>query len=642
MLPFTDNYASESLTSINEAQNFMSEYLLMTKGIGNEELITKYGEKWLNSANSFLAKNRNNKDFLKSPEFDSLGKSTGLLSNYLAVKKHFDSCIKDKGNKRQLAKRTLSVILQNEKELSPCTPAIRGFSNFTDFYKNNMRIMKQLVSPEYEKEIKKQVITNSLLALVKFDRKFSSSKYLAHNKTTPKEMLATIEEACIPNRFTKLDQCKEFGPNFRNELAKKLHQETPKIFAEKKYTTKLAQVELNNKLGQLNTLIKKVSIEVDKGIIYDSPKSINNANKQHFDQYISNYLSFASEGAGVLLLTEKLKDQAGGLRSIEDNLDKDKKKKAYKLESHYSVSEHDVAKSIAEARSKIQQQLHQLPQEGVGFFGTKDHREGIDNLSAANPFAIGQILARKPEYAGLACDSFNRIANDDSFNAKMDKAFFVGTAVLSGALILTGVGTVAGAYLLTGSLSAGVAAGTVGGSILATTALVGTATELTSAAYYGSRAIEESKEYDRMEKAIFSENSDQSSVQEAADVLKAFKEARLQLALNLAGAAGSYAVGATKIPGLIAAKTMGIKDLKSVNIILNRINNSTSAVKIARAIKLISGPTQDFFEKFVIALSRASEKTRLKILKQIEDSKMTPEKVKEIIQNALNAAKDCS
>ncbi len=643
-MPYTLVYADSSITNSTHttvAENLMSEYLLMTKGIGNEELIGKYGEKWVNRTNSWLAKNKNNKAIVNSPLHTSLLKSTSLLTNYLAVKKHFDSCIKDKSNKRQLAKRTLTVILQNEKEANPCTPMLRGFSNFNDFYKENSRIMKKLIQPQYEKEIKKQVLTNSLLALYRFERKFHPTKFSAVNKEAKNDLSKLIEEACVPNSNNKQDQCLEYGTNFRSELQQKLQSITPEIFEEKKYSIKSAKEELNNKLGILNTAIKKVTVNIDKGIVYDSPKAINSENQQHFNNYVQSYLQMASHGAGAILFTEKIKDKAGGLRTVDNDLDKDIKKKVYKLEPHYVVAENDVSMAITEARNKIRKQIIDLPKEGVGFFGSKDHAKGIDQLSAANPFAIGMILAKNPEYAGLACDSFNRISSDDSFDEKLDKAFFVGTAVLSGALILTGVGTVAGAYLLTGSLSAGIAAGTVGGSILATTALVGTATELTSAAYYGSRAIEQSNELDRMEKAIFSNNGDQNSIKEATDTLVAFKEARLQLAIGLVGATGSLALGATKIPALIATKSLSIKELKIVNSILNSINNSATAIKIARAIKLWGKPIDDLFEQFILALSKVSESTRLKFLKTLENSKLTPEKLKEIIQDALNAAKNC-
>lgn len=643
-LPYAEVYANVSAeikSAQTEAQNLMSEYLLMTKGVGSEELIDKFGTKWLNEANKALAKHKNNKEFLQTKEFESLGKGVGLITNYLAVKKHFDNCIKDKNNKRQLAKRTLSVILQNEKEVNPCTPHIRGFDNFTSFYKSNMQVMKKLVMPDYEKEIKKQILTNSLAAFYRFERKFHPTKFNAVNKNTPDELKSLIHLVCTPPGRVNVDQCAPHGKNFRQELYNKMVEETPHIFSEKKYSPTQALNEINNKLGKLNTLAKKVSVNIDKGILYDSPQEINEENNLHFQNYIQEYLRSASDGAGVLMLTEKMKDKAGGLRSLDDHLVKNKKAKAFKLEPHYKVSEKEVKGAIDEARDKMMKQIVDLTEDGVGFFGNKDYSEGIDHMSAANPFAIGQILARNPSYAGLACDSFNRISSDDTFNAKMDKAFFIGTAVLSGALILTGVGTVAGAYLLTGSLTAGVAAGTVGGSILATTALVGTATELTSAAYYGSRAYDEARELDRMEKAIFTNNSDDKSIQEAEATLKAFKEARLQLGLNLAGAVGSYALGATKIPSLIAGKSLSIGELKIVNSILNRINDSATALKLMRAVKLIKGPAEELFERFIVSLSKVSESTRLKFLNMLQDSKITPEKLKEIIEEALKAQKNC-
>lgn len=626
---------------VNKSRSLLSEFLLMTDGVGKSEMIDKFGVKWVDNANQFLKTASQNKDFLKTPEAQKLLKSTSMLTNYMAVKNHFDRCIKDQKNKRQLAKRTLDVILQSEQEANPCRPILSGFSDFKSFQQQNIKIMKKLVLPSYESEIKKQILTNTALAYLRFQRKFDESAFKAFNKSTATEVQKTLDRICKPYGNRGKDQCLALDKNFKNVLAEKIQDELPKIFKENKYSTDSATQELNNKFGLLNQKASKVTSSIDKGIFYDSPNELEKSKKEHFQDYVETYLKNANDGAGVLMLTETIREQSGGLRSPDEHMIKAKDKSIFKLEPHYTLKANQVKEAIKEAKTKMLDQADQLSKEGVSFFGNKDTQKGIDHMSAANPFAIGQILARNPEYAGLACDSFNRIANNDEFDQKLDKAFFVGTAVLSGALILTGVGTVAGAYLLTGSLTAGVAAGTVGGSILATTALVGTATELTSAAYYGSRAYDEKQELDRMERALFSQNADKETIRESEQTLKEFKEARLQLFFNLGGAVGSYALSATKIPSLIGAKALNVKELKVVNSVLNSLNNSASVAKVGRVVAMIGKPGLEIFENFLVRLSQGSEKTRVRFLSMMKDKAMTPEKLKEIIEDALKKSQKC-
>lgn len=632
---------NESHELVNKSRSLMSEFLLMSDGVGKKEMIDKFGTKWIDNTNRFLKSAVRNKDFMKTPEALKLMKSSTMLTNYLAVKNHFDKCVKDQKNKRQLAQRTLDVILQNDKEVNPCQPILSGFSDFKSFQQQNIKLMKKLITPQYESEIKKQILTNTTLAYLRFQRKFDDSAFKAHNKSTSGELQKIVDRICKPHGFRSVDQCMQIDKNFRSELMEKLQEEVPKIFQEKKYSVDSATQELNNKFGLLNQKANKVTSSIDKGIFYDSPNPLEKSKKENFEEYVETYLKNANDGAGVLMLTETVREQSGGLRSPDENMVKAKSKSLFKLEAHYTLKSEQVKKAIAEAKNKMLAQADQISKEGVSFFGNKDTQKGIDHMTAANPFAIGQILAKNPEYAGLACDSFNRIANNDEFDEKLDKAFFVGTAVLSGALILTGVGTVAGAYLLTGSLSAGIAAGTVGGSILATTALVGTATELTSAAYYGSRAYEEKQDLDRMERALFSQNTDKESIKESEQTLKAFKEARLQLFFNLGGAVGSYALSATKIPNLIGAKALNVKELKIVNSVLNSINNSTTVAKVGRTIAIFGKPGLELFESFIVRLSQGSEKTRLRFLTMMKDKAMTPEKLKEIIEDALKKSQKC-
>lgn len=127
----------------------------------------------------------------------------------------------------------------------------------------------------------------------------------------------------------------------------------------------------------------------------------------------------------------------------------------------------------------------------------------------------------------------------------------------------------------------------------------------------------------------------------AQNALKAFKEARLQMGLNLVGAVGATALGASKIPSLLANKSLTISELKVINQTLQWINQSASGTKLVRALNLIKSPINDQFETFLVALSKISEANRLKFLKMLQDSKLTPDKLKGIIEESLQALKKC-
>lgn len=141
--------------------------------------------------------------------------------------------------------------------------------------------------------------------------------------------------------------------------------------------------------------------------------------------------------------------------------------------------------------------------------------------------------------------------------------------------------------------------------------------------------------------ALFSQNADKETIRESEQTLKEFKEARLQLFFNLGGAVGSYALSATKIPSLIGAKTLNVKELKVVNSVLNSLNNSATVAKVGRTIALIGKPGLEIFENFLVRLSQGSEKTRVRFLSMMKDKAMTPEKLKEIIEDALKKSQKC-
>lgn len=79
----------EGAELVNKSRSLLSEFLLMTDGVGKNEMIDKFGVKWVDNANRFLKTASQNKDFFNTPEAQKLLKSTSMLTNYMAVKKLF-------------------------------------------------------------------------------------------------------------------------------------------------------------------------------------------------------------------------------------------------------------------------------------------------------------------------------------------------------------------------------------------------------------------------------------------------------------------------------------------------------------------------------------------------------------------------
>ena len=269
-------------------------------------------------------------------------------------------------------------------------------------------------------------------------------------------------------------------------------------------------------------------------------------------------------------------------------------------------------------------------------------RDDIKEIARLNPFAAGQVLIRNPEYAGLMCEAINAVNADDKSDARMEQAFVVGTAILGGALLLTGVGTVAGAYILTGSITAGIAAGTVGGSILAYTTLAGSAVELTAAGYYGKKSYDSYIEMNRLESAYLTRNTDARAIVEAKDSLVAFKEARLSATISLANVGLSFLS-----LGKLFSLTQNAKELatpaeiKAASRILTALSDSVVAKRLKDMLSSLGNLAGEKIDKFLLYLAKAGEKVRVQFLTLLKDSSISPQKLKEAVEVALEAAKNC-
>jgi polyhydroxyalkanoate synthesis regulator phasin len=618
-----------ALTSLEntQLQNLIHQHLEIKNGIGSVQLINKLGTDLSNQTYEFLS-NPKNKNILNTIDGQNLIKLQQLLSNYIAVKKNFDNCVNDNSNKRMMKDRVLASMQKSSITIFPCKSKAPEFKNLQEFSNTVLKLMKKQVEPDFNLELKKQIMINTAKSLVAYKYKFIPD-FMSKGYLNQTELKNLDSELC----FKLNKRCNEFGSKFYSDMNNMMISFSKEIAqSEKKFDLKSATDGINQSLNKLNNKLALIQPKMEKGVLFDSAKFDDPIVKKNFDEYVNAYLVEANAGAGSLLFTEIIKDKAGGLKQIENaDLTKDKKLSVYKLMPHQLINESDVKAAITEGYGSINSQTKHLNSNAKG---------DIRDLFRINPMAVGQVLARNPEFAGIACEIINEIASDDKQTAIIDNAFLIGSAVAGGALILTGVGAMAGSYLLTGAITtAGLtAAGTAAGTVMAATATAGVVLDVTSVAYFGSKAYTELQDARRIESAILTQNGDNQSVGEKIEAITAFKEARLNALMSFASGAGNF-INAEKLFKL--TKALPVKELKSVTDSINKMTDSLRGTKVIKAIELIGEKGADSINRFMTLLAESSEGLRLKFLEKLKDSSLTPEKIKIIFEEALNTAKDC-
>jgi hypothetical protein len=510
--------------------------------------------------------------------------------------------------------------------------------------------MKTMVKPDFQNHLSQQVLLNSAKSLLTFKQKFNPD-FMKNGILIQSELNNLVKDVCHKKvsgkgTISEIDLCTKMDPKFKIQLAKELINHSKNSINEKLTPIK-AMASLNEAINRLNSSLSKISISKDIGYIYDSADMTNEQTKLDFDKYVNQYMSEVSKDAGSLLLTKKMKDESGSIKSFnKDDTEKNNKLSRFQFTKHKNIKLSDVTDSINEVEEKILRQVKDtlsMVDKAHTRNGTITASDGdINTLVKINSFAAGQMLLKKPEYAGMVCDSINQINSNDDFDDDLDKYFTVGAAVLGGALLLTGVGTLAGAYLITGSLTAGVAAGTVGGSILGYTALAGTAVELSSLSYYGKKSYDNYIEMNQLESAFLNQNTDTTAILEAKTALIEFKDARISAGLSLAGAGLSLLSAGSLFQILKTTEAKVSPDqIKAASKIMRYISQTATARKLKDIALILGDKGIDKIDAFLLQLAKVSETGRVKFLELLNNSKMTPEKIKEVIESALDAAKNC-
>ena len=634
-------------------KELISLHQQLKTGVGSLDLLMKKGPQLIEQTRSFLNQGRDS-SWINSPLAQELKKEHQLLVNFLTIKNALEKCVVDKNAKRNLDKRILesafqSLSQQNEN-IIPCQKLLE--KSFQPISINKMTqellaISQNVMKNEFSKKLSEQVITNNAKSLLGYKLKFDS-KFLYPHPQIDIQLNQIVDEVCLKRNYQVRrslppdDVCKQqLSPQFKMNLLNKLKKELPNLAPKEKLTPALATAQINSAVDRLNQSLTKIDVKTDKGLIFDSAKLDDPKVKSEFDQYMNQYMHEVQNNAGALLLTSELKKSVGEIKSLQDDdTTKDHKSKKFIFKPHKKAKSYEVASAIKEVERKMDEHNQRTLSQAQS--PIQDRDEALAKMVKNNPFAAGPVLLSNPQLTSQMCETINTINKDDQFDEDLDKYFTVGAAVLGGAILLTGIGTVAGAYLLTGSLTAGVSAGTVGGTILGYTALAGGAVELAVAGQSSVKAYQQYQEMVQQEASFLTSNGDRQNLTDAKSALIEYKDARFTAGLSLLGV-GLSGASAGKLFNLLKFNSGKVSpdEVKAASKILTYLANTQTAKRFKDIIHVLGANGVEKMDTFLAYLTKVSEKNRIKLLEKIKDSSFAPEKMKKIVEDALNAAKTC-
>lgn len=655
----------------NSTLQSLLEQHLWVKGSGEKDLIHSLGPKVLVNTQSFIS-DPANRDLLSTPDGHQLREMQARLKNYFSIKQAFDRCVNKKGDRINLNVRILDASFEAQTLSVPCNPIGKEFQSLDKFFKEVQEIAKTQEPSVFQDTLYTQAMKNSLTTLMDLRYTYEHN-YLRKGKNN------FYLKADIRNTVKKICPSKKCSDRTVALLEKHAESEAKRLMASKeKVGFKKATEEVNGKIDRLNVKLNKINIVSDNGYvklpfgIYDSsdPRYDNTTTQRQFNDYINSYVQEASSGSGLLMLTDTIKGKSGGLRKFEeDDLHEHKRYGGYttfEVKKHARIKRRDLVDAKNEAQNKIieqAQRLNSMDEEKrtdeaayiakgsqydsynpmtIDYVSMKpDREEDIAKLVKTNPAAVGEILSKSPHFADIVCKAINNVSIEDESDEAWDEAFLWGGMIVGGALAITGIGAAAGAAIIAGT-SAAVTLGTV-----ATASFVaGTALGVGEAGYWSSRTYDHYQEMKEFEGAFLTRNSDEQSIIEARDALTDFKQARFDAALaigfslvDLGGVKAAASISQRSIRlAQGAGKVLSPKQLKALSSIYKFISNNAISNKLAKVVELLGANGGKKLDEFLTLLASMSEGARLKFLNKLLDSNMTPEKIKKIVEEALEAA----
>jgi hypothetical protein len=657
-------FINNSLASSDNIENLLSYQNMIIHGQGAQKLNSEYSDKVIKRVNKFINKNEN-KSLLKNSKGAELLENHQKLVNYNTLKNTLENCISDDQDQLMLKQRLIDSAGKSFDLPVPCRRDISKYTEVDEFVNSLLRPTEKLMKASFEESLSKNAIKTTLNTLLKIQYKYDKS-FMRNGEISERELHSLTKKVCSKSNICKKNGFEEELKSFLKENAKNISKN------EKKQSKQEILNELNSKVRTINSGLSEISFKAKERWYWSDYAEMNDPEmKSKFQSYIGTYLKEASTGHGALLLTDTYKDNSGSLKAYNDDSDNIfQKGKEFKFKKHKRVTRGFINKSVNEVKTKINEQIQSLNnlnksrEKGEqslekkvsgrraimiernrkkGF--NRNRSEAIEEMIMRNPVTAGQTLLQHPQYSSIACRAIKKVNKDKKDDESIHKAAVLIGAIGGGLLIATGVGAVAGGWLLTGSLSAGVAAGTVGGTVLAATTTSALVLGGAESAYFSNKAYTNYSNAQSIDRAILSETGDNTSISEQRDEVIAFKDARFNAALAL----GFTAVDLGAMKGLStlaknaknSAITLTNSQKRNLKHIYSEISHPKTLSVMKEAMEKMGKNSSKEMDQFLGLLSTSNKKWQKELLKQLKDGEMSSSKLKRLAKEVLKAQKKC-
>jgi len=561
------------------------------KGYGAEKSSAVASKSVANAGQEFInGLSKKDKAILNTPKGARFLKEHTRLMRSKALQNKLVSCAANENSKRQLDKQILGAIERIDSStynggcdynlIAPMGARV-GSTNLEDFTSDLARIQRswnsgrergpaRLQDAIYMESLKNS-FSSYLAVKFRYDKDFINPETGAISK---KHLDKSISDICKRKTGKRVSRNKysynHCSSSQEKELKTFAKQKAIEIAATQKKTTDMAAVgkSLKSTYKKLDNLLDDVVVDVDydgiDGADLDKPKTQAAWNKYH-----TSYLEELAvpNGHGMLMMTPSMKEKFGGVKQ----LDKDVENKGgwifgkkYEITKHdyHKVSDYqaketakkavdDIVKATIEEAKNLNEMAYQKKNQESRWKANKyrddtwtgtDHgdvydkrNEDLKTLIRTNPTAVGQALMGNPELADIVCDLIKEIDAEDAEKESNDSIATWGAIFVGGLLV---GGLIACTIITFGVCGAAVAAAAAAiGTSAAVLTAVGTTTLFVAggveAAYWGNRMYGHHKEHRAMERAILSDNMDESQATAVENSMHAFKDARFNMLMAL-------------------------------------------------------------------------------------------------------------
>ena len=465
-----------------------------------------------------------------APEYLALLKLHANAQNYIALSERLKNC---EDNQRMLTTRILDVVGNEIKSRGdiyvPCESFHTDLSSIQELNQHTKSILAPFISNSMQADLYQKSLTNSMKSLMQNQYQFQLNDFES-DEAIKNFIERECQELCPSNVFK--------AQNYQQSdlfLALKAFKQTFSTI--KRFDATEAAHHLNNLVdGEegLNKILKAADelVGYEDGWVDDEP-SFSDASSLLIDYYQARYNQIqVQDPVGRLLNTEVVRDRIGmAVTQVQDDMDE--VGKSFRFKKHKRIRAGHITEGLETVKLQIREQIKELNQieqkrlEQAVNINTHPQRleqwreDDLKKILKTNPLAVGQQLFEKPFYADKVCSLVAKISTDDKNAALADKAWAFGGMVVGGALLATGIGSLAGAWIL-----AGTATGATLASVAATAGLVGTAVGLAEAGRHTHQYFESRAEQVALEQAILSGAGDTQSATEAREAIMALRASK--------------------------------------------------------------------------------------------------------------------